>query len=67
MKNQTRRRPPYKPGPIAEEALLQLSQKFHYSVDTLRKMAEELRLGRPKLEMHLICLQAENRKKTRYQ
>lgn len=54
----------YYPAPISDEACRQLSEKYGVAVDKLKQMAKELRFGRPKLEMHLIVLQTEARKKT---
>lgn len=59
-----RKRKPWvhKPAPISEEAYAALEKKYGVPVDQLKKMAAELRLGRPKLEMHLIYLALEAKK-----
>jgi len=53
------------PSPISEQAYLDLQHKYGVPVVELRRMANELRIARPKLEMHLICLAMEERKKER--
>jgi hypothetical protein len=46
----------YRPTPISDEICIELEKKYKIACDEIRKMAKELRLGRPKLEMHLIYL-----------
>ena len=53
----------YRPAPISDEALLELEKKYGVPVEELRQMAKELKFGRPKLEMHLIVLANEARKR----
>lgn len=53
----------YRPAPIKEEILQELEKKYGVPVEELRKMAKELKFGRPKLEMHLIVLANEAKKK----
>ncbi len=48
---------------ISDEAYEHLAKKYHVPRTDLEKMAAELRLGRPKLEIHLIVLAAEKKKK----
>jgi hypothetical protein len=60
----SKRKSVYRPAPISDEACQQLSKKYGVAVEQLKQMAKELRFGRPKLEMHLIVLQTEARKKT---
>jgi hypothetical protein len=53
----------HKPAMISDEAYEHLAKKYHVPRTDLEKMAAELRLGRPKLEIHLIVLAAEKKKK----
>jgi hypothetical protein len=55
----------HKPAPISEEAYAQMEKRFGVPRAELEKMASELRLGRPKLEMHLVVLAAERKKNHR--
>jgi hypothetical protein len=55
----------HKPAPISEDAYADLEKRFGVPRSELEKMASELRLGRPKLETHLIVLAAEAKKKDR--
>ena len=52
-----------KVAPISDEAFEQLEKKYGIDVETLRKMATELRYSRPKLEAHLTVLAYEARKR----
>jgi hypothetical protein len=52
----------YRPAPISDEVLRELETKYGVPVDELKKMAKELKFGRPKLEMHLIVLANEAKK-----
>lgn len=53
----------HKPAPISDEAYELLVNKYGVPRAQLEKMAQELRLSRPKLETYLIVLAAEARKK----
>lgn len=53
----------HKGAPISDEAYALLEKKYGVPRKEMEKMADELRLGRPKLEMHLIVLAAEAKKK----
>ncbi len=53
----------YRPAPISDEILGELEKKYGVPVDELKSIAKELKFGRPKLEMHLIVLANEARKK----
>jgi hypothetical protein len=55
----------HKPAPISDEAYEQMEKRFGIPRAELEKMASELRLGRPKLEMHLVVLAVEMKKKSR--
>ena len=52
----------YKPKSISDEACRELEQKYGVPQEELKKMAKELRFGRPRLEMHLIYLASEKKK-----
>ena len=53
----------YRPKPISEENLQELENKYGVPKEELRKMAKEMKCGKPKLEMHLIYLSVEAKKK----
>jgi hypothetical protein len=53
----------YRPAPIKDEVLHELETKYGVPAAELRNMAKELKFGRPKLEMHLIVLANEAKKK----
>lgn len=53
----------YRPAPINDEALAELEKKYGVPIEQLKAMAKELNFGRPKLEMHLIVLANEAKKK----
>lgn len=57
-----KKRSNYKPLPISEQAYLELHKKYSIPVEELRKMARELKMARPKLEMHLIYLAMAKKK-----
>jgi hypothetical protein len=50
-----------KPAPISEKTFQQLEKRFGFSIADMKKMAAELRFGRPRLEMHLICLTTQTK------
>ncbi len=50
---------PIKAQPISEQAYLELEKKYGFTVEELRKMARELNVARPRLEMHLQVLKLE--------
>lgn len=52
-----------KVAPISDESFEQLEKKYGINVETLRKMATELRYSRPKLEAHLTVLAYEAKKR----
>ena len=53
----------YRPHPISEEAFAELAEKYGMAIEKVRELAGELRVGRPRLEMHLIVLTLEARKR----
>lgn len=53
----------YRPAPINDEVLKDLEKKYGVPVEELKRIAKELKFGRPKLEMHLIVLANEAKKK----
>jgi hypothetical protein len=55
----------HKPAPISDEAYAEMEKRFGVPRAELEKTASELRLGRPKLETHLIVLAAEAKRKNR--
>ncbi len=60
-----KKKPVYKPKELSDEACRELEQKYGVPQHTLREMAREMRFGRPKLEMHLIYLATESKKKNK--
>jgi len=54
-----KKKPVYKPKEISDEACRELEQKYGVPQAELKRMAREMRFGRPKLEMHLIYLASE--------
>jgi Zn-dependent peptidase ImmA (M78 family) len=60
---QNQKRSTYRPAPISDEICRQLEKKYGIAAEQLKKMAKELKFGRPKLEMHLICLANEAKKR----
>ena len=57
-----RKKQAYRPKPISEEVLQELETKFGVPKEELKKMAKQLKFGRPRLEMHLIYLATEAKK-----
>jgi hypothetical protein len=57
-----KKRTVYKASPISEQAYLELQKKYGFPVEQLRNMARELKMGRPKLEMHLIYITLQQKK-----
>jgi hypothetical protein len=62
MPDSAKKKSTYKPLPISEQAYLELQKKYSVPVDELRRMAKELKMARPKLEMHLAYLAMETKK-----
>lgn len=52
--NTPKRKSTYRPAPIADAVCLELEKKYQIACEEIRKIAREMRFGRPKLEMHLI-------------
>jgi hypothetical protein len=57
-----KKRTAYKASPISEQAYLELHKKYGFPIEQLRGMARELKMGRPKLEMHLIYITLQQKK-----
>ena len=55
----------YKPKELSDEACRELEQKYGVPQNELKRMAREMRFGRPKLEMHLIYLASEAKRQTK--
>jgi hypothetical protein len=46
----------YRPAPISDKICMELEKKYKIACTEIRRIAKEMRLGRPKLEMHLIYM-----------
>lgn len=58
-----KRKSQYKPAPISDEVYEALEKKYGVAQEELRRIAKEMRFGKPKLEMYLIVLTNEAKKR----